>query len=82
MCQPAGVNYLLCLNSAERSKAYGHTAHYDMVGVCKCVCVCEGPARLGHMCQNNGAERKKRQPKTEEKNIFPQMSTKASECLP
>lgn len=44
VCQPASVNYLLCLNSAERSKAYRNTGCYNMEGPCKyvCVCVCEG----------------------------------------
>ncbi len=46
VCQPASVNYLLCLNSAEHSKAYRHTACYNMVELYKLICVCEDRAGL------------------------------------
>lgn len=68
VCQPASVNYLLCLNSAERSRAYRNAGCYNMVEPCKCVCVWGGGTGMGYMCQNNRVW--ERQQNTDEKIFF------------
>lgn len=45
VCQPARVNYLLGLNSAEHSKPYRHTAPQYKVEVCVRICEDEGKTR-------------------------------------